>query len=146
VESARLIAIRLVPVLQRGLSVLDAYSSLIPFGYLLPVAAQKLTPAESLTATITMEGLLFAAFAVGTKLTEPTKRGRNPIFVLGWFGYSVVGALYLIAAAAAVGWIEVFGVGAPSSPGEFLLALGLAIGIVSQPIFATVINYQLAKG
>jgi hypothetical protein len=124
---------------------LDAISSLTLFSAQLPVATQNLAPAESLTATLTMEGLLFAAFAVGTKLTEPTKKGRNPFFVLGWFGYCVVGALFFIAAAA-VSWVEVFGVGGPSSPGEFLLALGLAVGIVLQPIFATVINYQLAKG
>jgi hypothetical protein len=110
-----------------------------------PLANAKLPPADSLTATITMEGLLFAAFSVGTRLTESTKKGRNPFFVLGWFGFCVVGAIYFVAAAAAVSWIEVFGIGGPSSLGEVLLALGLALGIVLQPIFATVINYQLAK-
>lgn len=112
----------------------------------IPMAAERLTPAESLTATITMEGLLFAAFSVGTKLTETTKKGRHPFFTLGWFGWCVVGVLYFLAMAAAVSWVEVFGVGWPASPGEFLLALGLAIGIVGQPIFATVINQQLGEG
>lgn len=111
----------------------------------LPVATEKLSPADSLTATITMEGLLFAAFSVGTKLTETSSKGRHPFFARGGFGWAVVGVLYFLAVAAAVSWVEVFGIGSPSSLGEFLLALGLALGIASQPIFATVINHQLGK-
>ncbi len=125
---------------------LDLLSSIDLFRVSLPAGNANISPADSLTATITMEGLLFAAFSVGSKLTEPTKKGRNPFFVLGWFGFCVVGAVYFVAAAAAVSWVEVFGIGWPSSVGELLLALGLALGIVLQPVFATVINYQLAKG
>lgn len=124
---------------------LDAISSMTQFGVSPPVAAQKLTPADSLTASITMEGLLFAAFAVGSKLTEWVDGGRHTFFALGRFGWTIVGVIYFVAAAAAVSWVEVFGVGWPASPGEFLLGLGLSIGILAQPVFATVINYQLSR-
>lgn len=114
-------------------------------GTAVPLGNTNLPPADSLTATITMEGLLFAAFAVGSKLTETVDGGRHVFFAMGWFGWTIVGVLYCLAAAAAVSWVEVFGVGWPSSPGELILSLGLAVGIVGQPAFASVINVELSK-
>jgi hypothetical protein len=90
-----------------------------------------------------MEGLLFAAFAVGSKLTERKEGGRHAFFAQGRFGLSIVVVLFIVAVAASASWVEVFGVGCPASVGEGLLSVGLAIGIVMQPVFAAVINDQL---
>lgn len=106
---------------------------------------QGLSPGESLTAAITMEGLLFASFAVADKLTEATTKGRNRFFTQGWFSWCIVAALLFVAAAGCAAWVETFGFGRPSNLGEGLVAFGLAAGIVSQPVFAAVINWQ-AKG
>jgi hypothetical protein len=106
------------------------------------VATQALDPADSLTATITMEGLLFASFAVGSQLAEVSAKGRSEFFTQGHFGKVLVGVIALVAVAACVSWVEVFGVGDPSNPGEALLGVGLASGILAQPVIAGIINWQ----
>jgi hypothetical protein len=105
-------------------------------------ATEAFSSAEALAVSITMEGLLFAAFAVGNKLTEATEKGRSPFYTQGWFGWGIVAVIGLIAAGAAEAWWELFGHDWPNSFGHLLLGLGLAIGIVSQPAFAAVINYE----
>jgi hypothetical protein len=104
-----------------------------------------LSPADSLMAAVTMEGLLFAAFSVGTKLTETTVEGRNPFYTQGWFGWSIVLVIGLVALAAGASWWEIFGSTCPANLGGFLLELGLALGIVTQPIFAAAINVESKK-
>jgi hypothetical protein len=106
-----------------------------------PAEAQGLTPQEALIATLTMEGLLFAAFAVGYNLTGVTREGRSRFFTEGWFGWCIVAVISLVAAAAASSWWELFGSGWPADFGELLLGLGLAFGIVTQPLFAALINH-----
>jgi hypothetical protein len=106
---------------------------------------EALPSAEALAVSITMEGLLFAAFAVGNKLTEKTEKGRSAFYTQGWFGWCIVLAIGLIAAGAGATWWELFGHNWPASPGEFFLGLGLAVGIVSQPIFAAAINHESRK-
>jgi len=101
-----------------------------------------LSPAESLTTAITMEGLLFAAFAVGTKLTEVTEEGRSPFFSQAWFGWCIVGVISIVAIAAFASWWEVFGTECVKSFGHLILGAGLALGIIAQPIFAAVINVE----
>ncbi|HEY0392783.1 MAG TPA: hypothetical protein VGC63_13855 [Solirubrobacterales bacterium] len=108
-------------------------------------ASEALSSTEALAVSITMEGLLFAAFAVGNKLTEKTEKGRSPFYTQGWFGWCVVFAIGLIAAGAGTAWWELFGHGWPESFSQFFLGLGLAVGIVSQPIFAATINYESRK-
>jgi hypothetical protein len=104
-----------------------------------------LSPAESFTAAITMEGLLFAAFSVGTKLTETTVEGRSPFFTQAQFGWCIVIVIGLVAAAAGASWWEIFGSRCPATFGDLLLETGLALGIVTQPIFAAVINVESKK-
>jgi hypothetical protein len=105
-------------------------------------ATQALNATDSLTASITMEGLLFASFAVGNQLAEVSVRGRSTFFTQGHFGKVLVAIIALVALAACVSWVEVFGFGVPSTPGEGLLALGLAVGILAQPAVAGIINWQ----
>lgn len=108
-------------------------------------ATHALTPSEGLTAALTMEGLLFAAFSVGYNLTGPTREGRSRFYTQAGFGWCIVAVICLVAAAAAASWWELFGSGWPTDPGEALLGIGLAVGIVGQPIFAAVINHQSKK-
>jgi hypothetical protein len=110
-----------------------------------PAVDQALSPAEALTATLTMEGLLFAAFSVGYKLTGVTRRGRSTFFTQARFGWCIVGVIALVAAGAGASWWEIFGSGWPENLGSLLLGAGLAVGIVAQPILAGVINHQSRK-
>lgn len=110
-----------------------------------PAVDQALSPAESLTATLTMEGLLFAAFSVGYKLTGVTRRGRSTFFTQARFGWCIVAVIALVAAGAGASWWDIFGSNWPENLGSLLLGIGLAVGIVAQPIFAGVINHQSRK-
>lgn len=110
-----------------------------------PTKTSLLSPADSLTVAITMEGLLFAAFSVGYKLTEPTEEGRSAFFTQAWFGWCIVTVIALLAVAAGASWWEVFGSGWPNNVGELLLGVGLLLGIVAQPIFAAAINVESKK-
>jgi hypothetical protein len=107
--------------------------------------AAGLSPSEALVAALTMEGLLFAAFSVGYNLTMPTREGRSKFYAQGGFGWCIVAVIGLVAAAAGASWWELFGSGWPRNCGTFLFGIGLAAGIVAQPIFAAVINYQSKK-
>jgi len=104
-----------------------------------------LSAADSLATAITMEGLLFAAFAVGTNLTGATKEGRSPFFTQAWFGWCIVAVIALVALAAGSIWWELFGAKCPKNLGELFLEVGLALGILMQPIFAAVINVESKK-
>lgn len=110
-----------------------------------PEVSEAISTAEALSISITMEGLLFAAFAVGNKLTEPSGEGRSPFYTQGWFGWCIVAAIGFIAVGAGATWWEQFGHDWPPSVSRFLLGIGLAIGIVSQPIFAAAINRESKK-
>jgi hypothetical protein len=107
--------------------------------------AAGLSPSEALIAALTMEGLLFAAFSVGYNLTMPTREGRSKFYAQGGFGWCIVVVIGLVAVAAGASWWELFGSGWPRNWGEFLLGVGLAAGIATQPIFAGVINHQSKK-
>jgi len=122
---------------------LDSFAGLV--GYYAAADPAALSPAESFTAAITMEGLLFAAFSVGTKLTETTVEGRNPFFTKARFGWCIVIVIALVAVAAGASWWEIFGSKCPATVGGFLLEIGLALGIATQPIFAAVINVESKK-
>jgi hypothetical protein len=101
-----------------------------------------LASTESLATAITMEGLLFAAFSVGYKLTEVTEEGRGVFFTQAWFGWCIVATITLVAVAASASWWEVFGSGWPANIPHFLLGIGLGLGIIAQPIFAAAINVE----
>lgn len=127
------------------LDLLDSLSAALAKSQAAANGAGTLSPAEALTAAITMEGLLFAAFSVGTKLTEVTEEGRSVFFTQARFGWCVVAVIALVAIAAGASWWEVFGAECPADFGDLLLAIGLALGIVTQPIFAAVINFESKK-
>lgn len=110
-----------------------------------PVTSDALSPGESLAISVTMEGLLFAAFSVGIAVMGITKRGRSTFFTKGWFGWCIVAVIAAVAAAAGASWWVIYRAGWPESGSDFLLGLGLAAGIAAQPVIAGVINYQSTK-
>jgi hypothetical protein len=110
-------------------------------------AAPGLSASDGMIASLTMEGLLFAAFSIGYALSGPTREGRSRFYTQGWFGWCIVAVIALVAAGAAACWWEVFGSGTgwPGDTGEALLGLGLGAGIATQPIFAGVINHEAKR-
>ena len=122
---------------------LVAASLALPMGA--AASSESFEPAEALAVSVTMEGLLFAAFAVGTKLTESSNRGRSPFFSQAWFGWLIVTVIGLVGVGAGASWWEVFGHEWPNSVGELMVGTGLGFGIVMQPIFAAVINHESRK-
>jgi len=111
----------------------------------LPSSPPGLSPSASLTTALTVEGLLFAAFSVSYQLAKPKQGGRNRFFTGAWFGWLIVAALTCVAVSAAASWWATFQPDWPDTTNEMLRAGGLAVGIVAQPIFAAIINWQ-ARG
>jgi len=124
---------------------------------LLPVLAQAanatqaasevgLQPDQALTTALTVEGLLFAAFSVSYNLATTRKDGGRSIFVTkAWFGWLIVIVLVAVAASAWSAWCATFPPEARDTDGEKIRAYGLFVGIVAQPIFAAIINWQAKK-
>jgi hypothetical protein len=96
--------------------------------------------AQSLTTLLTTESLLFAAFNAGVVLTAPSTTGRRitPQHAY-WLAMGCVAVLGAVAAAGALAWWQVFGDDWPSSTFRAIEGLGIAVGILAQPIVATII-------
>jgi hypothetical protein len=124
----------LFPVLAHGADAAQAASEI------------GLPPRQALTTSLTVEGLLFAAFSVSYNLATTAKDGgRHPFFARAWFGWLIVLVLLAVAASAASAWYATFKPDWPKSFGEQVRAFGLAAGIAAQPLFAAVINWQARK-
>lgn len=111
------------------------------------VASEVGLPArQALTTSLTVEGLLFAAFGVSYNLATTAKDGgRHPFFSKAWFGWLIVLVLAAVAASAGSAWYATFEPDWPNTNGENIRAFGLLAGIVMQPIFAAIINWQARK-
>jgi hypothetical protein len=60
-----------------------------------------LPPRQALTASPTVESLLFAAFGVSYNLATAAKDGgRHPFFSKAWFGWAIVLVVAAVAASA----------------------------------------------
>ena len=101
-----------------------------------------LTPSDALIAALTVEGLLFAAFSFAWTLAQESAKGRHPFFTQAWFGWIVVGIIAAVAAAAGAGWWGIYSPVWPHDTLTWIESVGLASGIVAQPIFAAIINLQ----
>ena len=101
---------------------------------------------DSLAASITVEGLIFAAFSLSYGLTQAVEGGRHPFFAQGWFGWCVVGIIGVVAAAAFGSWWGAFASPWPSNWSGKVTAVGLLVGIISQPIIAGVLAAQSKGG
>ena len=96
--------------------------------------------AQSLTTLLTTESLLFAAFNAGVVLAAPATRPKNIAPANAYrLALGCVGVLAAVALAAALAWWQVFGDHWTGASLRTLEALGIAIGIVVQPIVALVV-------
>src|SRR5689334_13847595 len=100
------------------------------------------TAAQSLTTLLTTESLLFAAFNAGIVLTAPSKGGRQITRTNSYrLAKASVAALGAVASAAAPAWWQVFGDHWPASALRALEGVGIAVGIVVQPVVAAIVVY-----
>lgn len=105
-----------------------------------------LPPRQALTTSLTVEGLLFAAFGVSYNIATTAKAGgRHPFFGKAWFGWLIVLVILAVAASAGAAWYASFEPDWPNTLNEKVRAYGLLAGIVTQPFFAAVINWQARK-
>lgn len=109
-------------------------------------AQSSIGTSDPLAAALTTEGLLFAAFSVSFGLTQPVEGGRHPFFSQGWLGWCIVVVITIVAAAAGGAWWETFGAVWPHTCSGRVLAVGLAAGIVAQPVLAAVLASQAKRG
>jgi hypothetical protein len=106
-------------------------------------SATGFTAAQSLTTLLTTESLLFAAFNAGVVLATPTASGRRitptQAFLLA---KGCVAVLAAVAIAGALAWWQVFGDGWPDSALRGIEGVGIAVGIVSQPIVGGIVAWS----
>jgi len=99
-------------------------------------------PQQALTASLTAEGLLFAAFSLSYNLVQPREGGRHWFFAQGWFALCIAAAVAAAALSAGASWWATFEPDWPDGANEAMRAGGVAAAIVLQPIFAFVIAWQ----
>jgi hypothetical protein len=104
--------------------------------------ATTLEAKDVLANALVLESLIFVAFSFSYTLAQPSEGGRHPFFAQGWFGWLVVVAIGAVAAAAGAAWWQIYQSAWPDHVVGWIEAGGLAVGIVGQPVFATIINAQ----
>jgi len=109
------------------------------------VDAQTPSPQESLSSALTIEGLLFAAFAFAVRFSEPSPKGRSAFFAQGWFGWLFVLAITATAVSAGASWWAAYEPTSLTGVNLWLRAGGLVLGIVGPPVFAAIINWQAKR-
>lgn len=115
--------------------------------YLLAQAEQGgLASADALPLLLTTESLLFAAFGVSVALTTPVEGGRSPIVASGKLAALIAMIIWVVAFGAASAWIGVYIDPTPCGFSTVVQALCLAGGIISQPVIATVIAWNVRVG
>jgi hypothetical protein len=110
----------------------------------LGASAATFSASQSLTALLTTESLLFAAFNVGVGLSAPIAAGRNisrrGVFLLAVFALVALG---LVASAGVLAWWQVFIDHWPASSLRRLEAVGIFVGLIVQPLFTAVVARSL---
>lgn len=99
-----------------------------------------LPPRAALTTLITVESLIFAAFAITVTLALPTDAGRSAFFTQGWFGGLVIVVLTVIAAAGMHALVATLEPAPPAGWNAWARAVGVAVGICAQPLLAVPIT------
>jgi hypothetical protein len=98
--------------------------------------ASQLGAGEALVVLLTVESLLFAAFAVGAALTATSEFGR-PLPTSGkTFAYLVFGAICLVAVGGAAAWTDAYLDHGVHSVYQAIEAAAILAGIVAQVAFA----------
>jgi hypothetical protein len=108
-----------------------------------PLAGAKveaLTSSDALLGLITVEGLLFAALAVGVGLAGESKAGERKIVRGPKLAWAITAAILLVSFGAAMAWLELFANGGLSGFRDVSVAAALGIGIAAQPCLAAWIS------
>jgi hypothetical protein len=110
------------------------------------VAAHGLSAADSLPVLLTTESLLFAALGVSVALTTPVEGGRPAFIASGLLAALIAAIIWVVAFGAGAAWLSVYTSPGPCGFSESIQALCLAIGIVAQPVLASVIAWNVRFG
>lgn len=105
-----------------------------------------LASADALPLLLTTESLLFAAFGVSVALTTPIEGGRPPIVASGKLAALITLVIWIIGLGATSAWLGVYTDPAPCGFSKVIQGLCLAGGIISQPVIATVIAWNVRMG
>lgn len=104
-----------------------------------------LPPRPALTALLTTESLIFAAFAITVTLALPSETGRSVFFTKGWFGGVVVLILTVIAVAGMHALYATLEPQPPEGWNAWVRTVGLGVGICAQPLLALPITIAAVK-
>jgi hypothetical protein len=104
------------------------------------------TVANALAILLTTESLLFSALALAYNVTAGGGRGvRNLPISAAKLGGVSVGVLMFVAAGAGAAWWEIFACNFPSHVSGILIAIGIAVAIVAEPVLAVLFGLGLRK-
>lgn len=105
-----------------------------------------LTVSNALAILLTTESLLFAALALAYNVTAGGGRGiRNLPISAAKLGGLSVGVLVFVAAGAGAAWWEIFACDFPSRLSGIMIAIGIAVAIVAEPVLAVLFGLGLRK-
>ncbi len=85
---------------------------------------------DALVAMLTVETLLFAAFAVAAAFMPKTRAGWDLLCSAGLFAWLVASAIIVTAIGATAAWADVYVRCGLTTP-QYVAAVALAIGIVA---------------
>jgi hypothetical protein len=95
-----------------------------------------LSPSDALVVLLTVETLLFAAFAVGAALGATTEFGRPLPTSMAAFGVAVSIVVTLVAAGALAAWSDAYIHHGIHNPYQAVEAAAILVGIVAEVVFA----------
>jgi hypothetical protein len=107
------------------------------------LSAGRFTVADALGTLLTVEGLLFAAFALSVTLAGPSERPRAWLIPAPVLAGIAVAALVVVAAGAGSAWERIFvRNGFPVDFSRRIIAIAILTALIVQPLLA----FLLAMG
>lgn len=101
---------------------------------------ETLSSSDALLGLITVEGLLFAALAVGVALAGEAKTGERKIVRGPKLAWAITAVIVVVSFGAAMAWLELFADGGLRCFRDASVAIALALGIAAQPCLAAWIS------
>lgn len=105
-----------------------------------------LSAQQALTASLTAEGLLFAAYSVAFALaTNKRNGGRSIFFSQAWLGWLILIALLLAASSGVGAWVDLNSGEWPDTRTQKVQSYGLLSVLVAQPVLVLIINLEARR-
>jgi hypothetical protein len=98
--------------------------------------ADTISNSDALLGLITIESLLFAAFAVSVALAGEFKTGQRKIVRGPKLAWAITATIAAISFGAMMAWLELFVDPCPHGFRGIAIAVTFAAGILAQPILA----------